>query len=46
MAESLADAGVPTKTIAAALAKATGAKRREMFHLVLSMKEDEASNQD
>lgn len=46
MTRSLANAGVPTKTIAAALAKATGAKRRDMFDLVLAMKADGASNED
>jgi len=38
MTESLIEAGLPTKAISAALAKATGAPRREMFQLVLTMK--------
>ena len=40
MAQSLVDAGVPTKTISAALAKATGASRRDMFSIVLGLKND------
>ncbi len=40
MAESLARDGVPTKAISAALAKATGASRRDMFQLVLGLKGD------
>lgn len=39
MTESLIEAGVPTKAISAALAEATGAPRRDMFQLVLSLKE-------
>ncbi len=38
MAESLIEDGVPTKAISAALAKATGAGRREMFQIVLGLK--------
>ena len=38
MAESLVEAGVPTKAISAALAKATGASRRDMFQIVLGLK--------
>jgi 16S rRNA (cytidine1402-2'-O)-methyltransferase len=38
MAESLISAGVPTKAISAALAKATGASRRDMFQTVLGLK--------
>ena len=38
MAESLVGAGMPTKAISAALAKATGASRRDMFQLVLGLK--------
>ena len=39
MAESLAEAQVPTKIIAQALSSATGRQRREMFQLVLEMKQ-------
>jgi len=39
MAENLAKAGVPTKVIAQALSTATGRQRREMFQLVLKIKE-------
>jgi 16S rRNA (cytidine1402-2'-O)-methyltransferase len=51
MAESLVDAGVPTKTISAALAKATGASRRDMFSIVLGLKsavadQDTAGSED
>jgi 16S rRNA (cytidine1402-2'-O)-methyltransferase len=38
MAESLVEAGIPTKAISAALAKATGASRRDMFQIVLGLK--------
>lgn len=38
MTESLIEAGLPTKAISAALAKASGAPRREMFQLVLELK--------
>lgn len=41
LAESLIAAGVPTKTIARALADATGASRRDMFAQVLTMKGEE-----
>jgi len=40
MTESLVEAGMPTKAISAALAKATGAPRREMFQVVLGLKGD------
>lgn len=40
MTESLIEAGLPTKAISAALAKATGAPRRDMFQLVLGLKDE------
>jgi 16S rRNA (cytidine1402-2'-O)-methyltransferase len=40
MAKNLAEAGVPTKVISGALAKATGASRRDMFQAVLGLKDD------
>jgi 16S rRNA (cytidine1402-2'-O)-methyltransferase len=41
MAESLVEAGIPTKAISAALATATGAKRRDMFQIVLGLKDSD-----
>jgi 16S rRNA (cytidine1402-2'-O)-methyltransferase len=41
LAESLVESGVPTKTISTALAKATGASRRDMFQVVLGLKDQE-----
>lgn len=40
MAASLVEAGVATRTVAAALARATGASRRDMFNAVLALKGD------
>jgi len=44
VARSLVEAGVPTKTISAALAKGTGASKRDMFNLVLTLKDGSAGD--
>lgn len=44
VARSLVEAGVPTKTIGTALAKGTGASKRDMFNLVLTLKDGSAKD--
>lgn len=46
MAESLIAGGVSTKTIAAALAQATGLPRREMFARVVALRQPDTSTPD